>query len=528
MKRDLNHWLSNIIHSWKPVWLGLLLVAMYPAAHADNCTASPVNGATYQIINYSSGKAVDVAGKSEVDGANVLSWTDNGGTNQQFTLSDVGSGYWRIKAVHSDKVLTVENNSSSNGGNIVQDTDADAENQQWQLNQVSSGAYSIVARSSDKALTVAGGSNGDNIYQNTDVGVSSQRWYLNPVDVACDDADGFAAQSGSDGLSTTIGGGSVQPTTVTSCSALINALTSTSPAVVHIPDNTSIDCRTAGTTVATCAIACPEHQDPGETIHRIPGGSQTCTDLGSDTDDTVNQTRNERSIHVTSNKTLIGLGSGSKIIGANLKLSGSSNIIIRNLTIEDVNPHLVEAGDGITLDGSSHVWIDHVGFNRISDGHVDVKDSENVTLSWNHFDGYNSYVCANQHWYTHSVVDSQVTFHNNFWDYTGGRNPKLDGDATRAHIYNNYYLEVTYFAINTNNGAQALIEGNYFADTRSPHWNVSGFMDADLNNNEYTGQSATDPERDTGDTVFGDVVMYPYTLDDALNAPNLDGTTGPQ
>ncbi|UUZ56960.1 hypothetical protein LP419_19815 [Massilia sp. H-1] len=149
-----------------------------------------------------------------------------------------------------------------------------------------------------------------------------------------------------------------------------------------------------------------------------------------------------------SNKTLQGLGQDARLIGASLNLSKAKNVIIRNLAIENINPGLVEAGDAITLDHASHVWIDHVRFNLISDGHVDIKNSQNVTLSWNRFDGINPAVCGSQHHYTSAIVDSRVTMHHNFWNKTSGRNPKLDGAATRVHLYNNVWQDITYFAIN--------------------------------------------------------------------------------
>jgi len=203
---------------------------------------------------------------------------------------------------------------------------------------------------------------------------------------------------------------------------------------------------------------------------------------------------------------------------------------VRNLTLENINPGLIEAGDGITVNNASHIWIDHVRFNLISDGHVDIQNSKNVTLSWNRFDGTNPAVCGNQHHYTNAVSNSQVTLHHNFWNKTSGRNPKLDGAATRAHLYNNYWLDVTYFAINANNSAQGKIEGNYFANASRPHWaEATGLLDANIASNRYTGISATDPYRHTGARVFGDISLYRYTLDPVDQLPaQLSAGAGPR
>ncbi|MBB3063469.1 RICIN domain-containing protein [Microbulbifer rhizosphaerae] len=511
--------------------LGLAALVALAASdvRAENCDAPPTSGDAYNLVNRGSGYALDVAGNSSQDGANVLQWSEHGGTNQQFLATDLGNGYWSLLAVHSGSSLEVADSSSSDGANVQQMTyDDGATNQQWQFKKSSSGGFAVVARHSGKPITAESSSRGANVSQTTLSGDSLQRWYFNPVDGNCDGPTGFAAQSGSDGLTTTTGGGNATPVPVTTCSALKTALEAEGAAVVQVPDNTTIDCLVEeGVALQVCEVACPDYQDPGEFTLRVPGSTQTCTELGSDTNDTVTSHRFDTRIQVADDKTLVGLGPNSGIEGASLILSGSKNVIVRNLSIANVNPHLVEAGDGITVDNASHVWIDHVAFSMISDGHVDTTNSENVTLSWNHFDGRNNYVCANQHWYVALVGDSQVSYHHNFFDYTGGRNPKVDGSTSRAHLYNNYYKKITYFGISTNDNAHALVEANNFDDTRSPHWNVSGFMSA--SGNVYTGQSATDPERDTGDTVFGDVNLYDYTLDDANNLPSqLEVGTGPQ
>lgn len=302
--------------------------------------------------------------------------------------------------------------------------------------------------------------------------------------------------------------------TVQSCAALVGALQSSAPAVLLIPAGTTIDCRTAARSESACAISCPSYQDPGKQIYRIPVGGQSCRDLGSDSEIRYGRSRNELTIRVASNKTLLGLNSHARLVGATLNLTGARNVIIRNLSIENANPSLVEAGDGITLDQSSHVWIDHVRFSMISDGHIDIANSRNVTLSWNRFEGGNGAVCGNQHHYTNAIVNSLVTLHHNFWNRASGRNPKLDGSLTRAHFYNNYWVDISYFAINASGGAQARVEGNFFADTSRPHWNGGyGLIDAPWWANRYTGISATDPYPHGGTTVIGDLRLYGFALD---------------
>ncbi|ROQ28603.1 RICIN domain-containing protein [Gallaecimonas pentaromativorans] len=518
-------------------WLTLawtLLALASPAALADNCNQMPVSGQLYSVINRGSGLALDV-NTSDTSGApNVITYEYWGGTNQQFYFNDLGNGYWSIQSAYNGQVLDVLNSSSSDGANIIVFDNWSGNNQQWQLKASSSGGFNIVSKLTGKSVTVAGATNASNVYQNSDAGISSQRWYINPVSGSCGGSGsgsasspvGFAAISGSDGLATTTGGGNASAITVTSCSALASALGSSSAAVIQIPDNTTINCHSANRTVAACPLDCAQWNDPDKTWYRVPVGSQSCSELGSPNNNTVNVVRNETTLTVRSNKTLVGLGSGARVIGGSFNLGGARNVIIRNLTIEDINPALVEAGDGISLDGSSHIWIDHVAFNKISDGFVDMVNSRNVTLSWNRFYGYNPQVCANQHWYTNLVDDSQVTFHHNFWDRAAGRNPKIDGASSQVHLFNNYWKNITYFAVGADHGAQVLLQNNYFENSAKPHWNQgSGYFSAA--GNTYTGVSATDQYRDSGATVFTPPYLYSPEPASGLGS-EVDGGTGPQ
>ncbi|MFI7636757.1 hypothetical protein [Nonomuraea sp. NPDC049400] len=57
------------------------------------------------------------------------------------------------------------------------------------------------------------------------------------------------------------------------------------------------------------------------------------------------------------------VGSGSGLNGGGLTMNGVSNIIIRNLTIQNSRDDAINVQDG-----SHHIWIDHNNFTRASDG----------------------------------------------------------------------------------------------------------------------------------------------------------------
>jgi pectate lyase len=282
--------------------------------------------------------------------------------------------------------------------------------------------------------------------------------------------------------------------------------------VVQLASGSTLDCRTPGTTLQACEIPCGGSSS--QVFWRVPVGSQTCADLGGGY--LVNKTHNEYPININSNKTLVGLGSGATLKGVTLGINGKSNIIVRNVTLSEVNPSLIEAGDGIGVNNSHHVWVDHVKFSMVSDGYFDIRSSQAVTVSYSHIDGVNSYACSGKHPYVALVDASDVTLHHNYFDNSYGRNPKVTG-ASRVHLYSNYYTGIDYFCSSFGTSSQGLVQGNYFNDSRYPHWSEGGSIEA--TGNVYAGKSAdANQKRDGGANVFDP--PYSYSVDNASNLPS--------
>ncbi|MER5940720.1 pectin esterase [Streptomyces sp. NPDC001928] len=145
-------------------------------------------------------------------------------------------------------------------------------------------------------------------------------------------------------------------------------------------------------------------------------------------------------IVVTSDKTLIGVGDTGEIVHGELHLNpGTSNVVIRNLTIRD---SYVEGDwdgkttdfDAIQMDTVDHVWIDHNRFTHMGDGLLDIrKDSQYITVSSNRFSQHNKAFGIG--WTTN--VQTQITIDHNWFTGTKQRNPSADNCAY-AHLYNNY------------------------------------------------------------------------------------------
>jgi pectate lyase len=332
---------------------------------------------------------------------------------------------------------------------------------------------------------------------------------------------GFASTA-SNGLTTTTGGGNAAPNTVTTCDDLRKYLSDAQARVIEIPSGTTLDCRTAPRTQQACELQCSK--DAATPVFwRIPVGDMTCTSLADTNGDgtldipagkLVNKERREVSMKVGSNKTLRGLGSGATLLGVSLSIEKQSNIIVQNLKISEINPDLVEAGDGITINESHHVWVDHCELSMISDGYLDIRyGSSAVTVSHNRIVGKNQYVCGGQHHYISLVSDAEVTFNNNYFDHPSGRNPKVS-DASKVHLYSNFYDSVSYFCTSSGAGSEILVEGNYYRDSRYPHWADGGSIEA--TKNQYAGTTSAE-HRDSNGSVFDP--PYAYELLDVSKLP---------
>jgi len=165
------------------------------AAGAANCTDPPVNGTKYYIVNKDSGLQLDVAQASSNNGASVLQWYATGGTNQQWTLNDLGSGIWTMVAAHSNSALDLYGWDPSEDAAIKQWSYTGNSNQQW-LISASADAYTITSNLSKKLLTVADKSAGTLLKQHSK-GSGLQYWYFNRVDGKC--SGGTSTPTGSFG-----------------------------------------------------------------------------------------------------------------------------------------------------------------------------------------------------------------------------------------------------------------------------------------------------------------------------------------
>ncbi len=235
-----------------------------------------------------------------------------------------------------------------------------------------------------------------------------------------------------------------------------------------------------------------------------------------------------------SNVTIVGVGSGAIFDQVGIHIRESSNIIIQNVTVQNVKKSgspTSNGGDAIGLESSVHnIWIDHNtllasgGEDEGYDSLIDMKaDTNYVTVSYNTLrnSGRGGLVGSSDS----DLGNGPVTYHHNLYENIDSRTPLLRG-AT-AHIYNNYYVGLTKSGINPRAGGKAKVENNYFKDSVDVlgtfytdllgYWQVSGNI---YDNVTWTAPGTENhpagPNPVSNTTVS---IPYSYSLDPASCVP---------
>ncbi len=161
-------------------------------------SATPSAGKIYTLKNRGSGRTLDIASKSNSNGANAQQWgTDASttGTHRQWEVISTDGDYVRLKGVDSGKCLEVSAGSNANGANIQQWAYQGTTHQQWEIISTSDGYFRIKSRDSGKSLEIGGynDSNGGNAQQWKYVGNEYQQWLF--TEVGSDDGGGGSGSS---------------------------------------------------------------------------------------------------------------------------------------------------------------------------------------------------------------------------------------------------------------------------------------------------------------------------------------------
>jgi pectate lyase len=253
-------------------------------------------------------------------------------------------------------------------------------------------------------------------------------------------------------------------------------------------------------------------------------------------------------VKLGSNKTLVGV-CGAELHG-HVEVSGSSNVIIRNLTIVgygvgdcsldpsyDATLGCSSGSDAISVwKNAHHIWIDHCDISDGTDGNLDITLGSNyVTVSWTKFhysprtdnSGSDS-TGASGHRFSNLVGGTDtppstyddagtlnVTWHHDWWaDNVVERQPRVR--FGKNHVFNSLFTSTSAkYCVRAGIDAHLLVESNVFVGVANPQQfnnasdQTTAFITA--SNNLYTKTSGTQATGGGG-TAFT-TPPYAYTAD---------------
>ncbi|KAJ4831791.1 hypothetical protein Tsubulata_017001 [Turnera subulata] len=188
--------------------------------------------------------------------------------------------------------------------------------------------------------------------------------------------------------------------------------------------------------------------------------------------------RLSQELMVSSDKTIDGRGANVRIVGgAGITLQFVKNVIIHNIHIHDIVQgqgglirdsvdhygwRTMSDGDGISIFGSSNIWIDHVSMSKCKDGLIDaIFGSTGVTISNSHFTHHNEVMLfgASDSHSQDEMMQITVAF-NHFGQGLVQRMPRCRYGF--VHVVNNDYTHWLMYAIGGSKHPTILSQGNRF------------------------------------------------------------------
>jgi len=142
----------------------------------------PVNvtvGTYYYIFSKVSNKALDVAGGSTENMANIQQYSQAEVDQQKWRLEDAGDGHYYLVSKKSGKVVAV---NSSNKNVVLYDKISTAQDQKWRLEDGGHGYYYLVSKQSNEVLDMSGSlADGANVQVYTKVESDNLKWSFEGV-----------------------------------------------------------------------------------------------------------------------------------------------------------------------------------------------------------------------------------------------------------------------------------------------------------------------------------------------------------
>jgi pectate lyase len=229
---------------------------------------------------------------------------------------------------------------------------------------------------------------------------------------------------------------------------------------------------------------------------------------------------------VAANKTIIGLSTNATLLG-DMGIFGVTNVIVQNLHFINLGTGTNNAGgagggDGITMQSSKNIWVDHCTFSDCADGQMDMTHAcDFVTVSWCRF----YYTSNHNHNFVNLIGHSddnaaedtghlRITLHHNWWStLCKERMPRVR--FGQVHLFNNYYnCTGNDYCIAVGVSSQILLESSCFDNVNNPWANYSptGYTQGVIHwNNDNVFDGTPIPAWAPNSTVF--TPAYSYALD---------------
>lgn len=139
----------------------------------------------YAVVSHFSGKALEVAGAAQKDGAQVVQNNFLQEPHQLWYITPLDDNYYSLSALHSDKVLEVRDWSITDGAKLEQTPWLNSWNQHWRIELTGHGYYKIQSRYTGKVLDVfeMNRNPGGDICTWTYWGGENQHWRLVPIEL---------------------------------------------------------------------------------------------------------------------------------------------------------------------------------------------------------------------------------------------------------------------------------------------------------------------------------------------------------
>jgi pectate lyase len=221
-------------------------------------------------------------------------------------------------------------------------------------------------------------------------------------------------------------------------------------------------------------------------------------------------------LDVTSDKTIVGIGSTSGLTGGGFRLRDGHNVIFQNLVIAKA-----VGTDAIQLQTAVNVWVDHCDLSsdrdngkEYYDGLVDISHAcDAITVSWTRF--HDHFHCS---LVGHSADNGAedmghltVTYHHNLFEQTSSELPRVRFGS--VHVFNNHYRNIDIYAIASQMSAAMLVERNLFENVTMPL--LTHYEDPEDGTMHQVGNAFVDSDapQDLMDTTW----TPPYVYDGALD-----------